>query len=78
MSERSCRENREMKARQCAKIREIREALCAAGYVTLNKQADGLGLARSTAWTVLRAGHKASGLTPACPFSQSGGQLLFH
>ena len=54
-----------MKARQCAKIKEIGEALCAAGYVTLDKQADALGLSRSTAWTVLRAGHKASGLTAA-------------
>ena len=65
MSEQSCRESRERKARQCAKIREIGEALCAAGYVTLDKQADALGLARSTAWTVLRADHKASGLTAA-------------
>ena len=54
-----------MKARQCAKIREIGEALCAAGYVTLDKQAEALGLGRSTAWTVLRADHKASGLTAA-------------
>jgi hypothetical protein len=58
-------QNREMKARQSAKIREIGEVLCAAGYVTLDKQADALGLARSTAWTVLRAGHKASGLSAA-------------
>ena len=56
---------REMKTRQCAKIREIGEALCAAGYVTLDKRAEALGLARSTAWTVLRAGHKASGLSAA-------------
>jgi hypothetical protein len=65
MSEQSCRESREMKARQCAKIREIGETLRAAGYVTLDKQADALGLARSTAWTVLQADHKASGLTAA-------------
>ena len=58
-------QNREMKARQCAKIREIGEALYAAGYVTLDKQADALGLSRSTAWTVLRADHKASGLSAA-------------
>ena len=44
MPEQSCCENREMKARQCAKIREIGEALCAAGYVTLDKQAEALGL----------------------------------
>jgi hypothetical protein len=65
MPEQSCRENREMKARQCAKIREIGEALCAAGYVTLDKQAEALGPCRSTAWTVLQADHKASGLSAA-------------
>jgi hypothetical protein len=65
MPEQSCRENREMKARQCAKIREIGEALCAAGYATLDKQAEALGLCRSTAWTVLQADHKASGLSAA-------------
>src|SRR4249919_1904397 len=57
--------NRHMKDRQRAKIKEIGEALFAAGYVTLDKQADALGLARSTAWTVLQADHKASGLTAA-------------
>ena len=40
-------QHREMKAWQCAKIREIGEALCAAGYVTLDKQADALGLVMS-------------------------------
>lgn len=54
-----------MKARQCAKIKEIGDALRSASYLTLDKQADALGLARSTAWTVLRAGHKTSGLTAA-------------
>ena len=39
-------QGRDMKARQCAKIREIGEALCAAGYVTLDKQAEALGLDR--------------------------------
>ena len=58
-------QNREMKARQSAKIREIGEALCAAGFVTLDKLAVALGLGRSTAWTVLRADHKASGLSAA-------------
>jgi hypothetical protein len=54
-----------MKSRQSAKIKEIGDVLRAAGYVTLDKQADVLGLCRSTAWTVLQADHKTSGLTPA-------------
>lgn len=52
-----------LKARQAAKIREIRSALVDAGYLTVDQQAAALGLARSTAWTVLRANHKASGLS---------------
>ncbi len=58
-------QNRAMKARQSAKIREIGDALRDAGYLTLDKQAHALGLCRSTAWSVLRADHKASGLTAA-------------
>jgi hypothetical protein len=56
---------RKMKARQSAKIREIGDALRVAGYVTLNEQVAVLGISRSTAWTVLRAVHKNSGLTAA-------------
>jgi hypothetical protein len=56
---------RAMKSRQNAKIKEIGDALRAAGYHSLNKQAEALGLCRSTAWTVLQAGHKTSGLTRA-------------
>lgn len=52
-----------LKARQAAKIREIRAALVDAGYLTVDKQAAALGLARSTAWSVLRANHKSSGLS---------------
>jgi hypothetical protein len=55
----------EMKALQSAKIRKIGDALRTAGYVTLDEQAVVLGLCRSTTWTVLRADHKASGLTAA-------------
>jgi len=54
-----------MRARQTAKIREIREALLAAGYVALDEQAVVLGLNRSTAWSILRAGYKSSGLSAA-------------
>ena len=55
----------EMKARQSAKIREIGDALHVAGYVALDEQAVALGLSRSTAWSILQAPHKASGLSAA-------------
>src|SRR5437899_6522902 len=53
----------ELKIRQGCKIKELGDALIAAGYVTLGQQAQALGLARSTAWTILRASHKGSGLS---------------
>lgn len=52
-----------MRIRQSAKIREVGEALAAAGYLCLDEQARVLGLPRSTTWTLLRANHKTSGLT---------------
>ena len=52
-----------MKARQCAKIAELRQVLLQAGYHSLDKQASVLGLSRSTSWAVLQAHHKASGLS---------------
>jgi hypothetical protein len=52
-----------MKDRQSRKIRQIREGLVAAGFLTLNEQAKVLGLSRSTTWTVLRGEHKSSGLS---------------
>jgi hypothetical protein len=51
------------KVRQRAKIAEIRAALVAAGFVALDEQAVTLGLSRSTAWTILNANHKSSGLS---------------
>ena len=51
------------KARQCAKIWELRQALIEAGFLSLDQQADALGLARSTTWSVLKGAHKASGLS---------------
>jgi hypothetical protein len=54
-----------MKARQSSKIREIGDALVAMGYLALDEQAKALGLARSTAWTILQANHKSSGLSAA-------------
>jgi hypothetical protein len=53
-----------LKARQTAKIREIREALIAEQILGLDDQAQALGLHRSTAWTVLKGNHKSSGLSP--------------
>jgi predicted DNA-binding transcriptional regulator AlpA len=52
----------EMKARQSCKIRELGDALITAGFLTLDEQARALGLSRSTAWAVLKANHKTSGL----------------
>jgi hypothetical protein len=52
-----------VKARQASKIREIGDALIALGYLALDEQAKALGLARSTAWTILQANHKSSGLS---------------
>ena len=51
------------KLRQCAKIAELRKALMDAGFNSLNSQARVLGLGRSTAWVILKAGHKSTGLT---------------
>jgi hypothetical protein len=53
------------RALQAAKIREIGGALSAAGYEHIDSQAEALGLARSTTWTVLQGNHKHSGLTAA-------------
>ena len=53
------------KARQAARIKEFGAALTASGLFTLDEQARALGLSRSTAWVVLKANHKASGLTAA-------------
>jgi hypothetical protein len=52
-----------MKARQSSKIRELAEAVKSAGFLTLDEQAKALGLPRSTAWTIRKASHKASGLS---------------
>ena len=60
---RSCSACAEMKARQADKIRELRMALIAAGFVALNSQATVLGIPRSTTWAILRGNHKHSGLS---------------
>jgi hypothetical protein len=53
----------DVKARQASKIREIGKALITAGFVSLNAQAKVFGLPRSTAWTILSAKHKGTGLS---------------
>jgi hypothetical protein len=53
------------KVRQAAKIKQLGEALVAAGYCRLDEQAKALGLPRSTTWTILKANHKNSGLSAA-------------
>jgi hypothetical protein len=55
--------NARMKARQSYKIRELAEALKSSGFLALDEQAKALGLSRSTAWTIRKASHKASGLS---------------
>src|SRR5512132_1379917 len=62
-SQRSLPLTARMKARQLSKIRELAEAVKSAGFLTLDEQAKALGLSRSTAWTIRRASHKASGLS---------------
>lgn len=49
--------------RQNAKIGEIKAALAAVGVITLDKQAEALGLSRSTAWHLLNGKHKGSGIS---------------
>jgi hypothetical protein len=53
----------EMRYRQSCKIRQIRDALTAAGFITLDEQAKALGLCRSTTWTIVNGSHKGSGLS---------------
>ena len=53
----------EMKSKQCTRIGELRQALLASGFYTLDEQARALGLCRSTTWVLLKANHKASGLS---------------
>lgn len=52
-----------MKVRQSVKIHEITDALVAAGFVALDKEAKALGLGRSTTWTILKNGYKNSGIS---------------
>ena len=54
------------RAIQCGyqvRIRDISEALIASGFSSLDEQAKALGLQRSTAWTIVKARHKADRLS---------------
>jgi hypothetical protein len=53
----------DLKARQASKIREIGKALITTGFVSLDAQAKVLGLPRSTAWRILSAEHKGTGIS---------------
>jgi len=46
-----------------SKISNICDALIASGFDTLDKQAEVLGLPRSTMWSILHGNHKKSGLS---------------
>jgi predicted DNA-binding transcriptional regulator AlpA len=48
---------------QRAKIIEIAGALTEAGLLSLNEQAEALGLPKSTAWTIVKSQCKGTGLT---------------
>ena len=53
----------ELKARQSAKIRELKQVLVNGGITTLDEQAQAPALSRSTTWTILKGKHKGSGLS---------------
>ena len=53
----------QMKERQSSKIKELGDTLLSAGFLSLDEQAKALAVSRSTTWTILKGGHKASGLT---------------
>jgi hypothetical protein len=44
--------------RRTTPIQDIADALVAAGYTTLDKQARALGIHRATAWTIVKRKHK--------------------
>jgi hypothetical protein len=48
---------------QLARIREIGHTLASMGYTTIDQQSAILGICRSTAWTLVKSCHKASGLS---------------
>jgi hypothetical protein len=53
----------DVKDRQSSKIKELSDTLVAAGFGSLDEQANALGLSRSTTWTILKGKHKNYGLS---------------
>jgi hypothetical protein len=51
--------------RRTTPIEHIADALVAAGYTTLDKQAKALGIHRATAWTIVKRKHKLGRLNIA-------------
>ena len=67
------------KARQTIRIKELGASLTASGLVTVGEQARALGLSRSSAWALLKANHKSSGLSAASINRMlSSPELLLH
>ena len=58
-------DSQDAKGRQTSKIKELSDVLVAAGFSSLDAQANALGLSRSTTWHILSAKHKNYGLTGA-------------
>jgi hypothetical protein len=58
-------DSQDLKDRQSSKIKELSDALVAAGFCSLDGQANALGLSRSTTWTILKGKHKNYGLSAA-------------
>jgi hypothetical protein len=58
-------DSQQIKERQSSKLKELSDALIAAGFISLDDQAMALGLSRSTTWTILKAKHKNYGLSGA-------------
>jgi hypothetical protein len=50
--------------RRTIPIEHIADALAAAGYTSLDKQAKALGIHRATAWTIIKKKHKLGRLNP--------------
>jgi len=56
---------RKLKSDQSRKLCELRDALLAAGFHTIEQQSRALGGGRSTCWTIIASAHKGSGLSAA-------------
>jgi len=59
MGKREAARKARAKAKQASKLSEIRAALVAAGFETVDEQASALGVGRATAWALLNRDKKA-------------------